>query len=350
MDALLLYLFGAASFLPHGYCLLWRPDLVAMHVVSDGIIALAYFSIPAAIFAFVRRRPDFRQHRIATLFILFIVLCGVTHLVGVWTLWQPVYGLQGLIKALTAAVSLLTAILLWPLLPRLVALPSPALLGEKAARLEAEIRRREGVEQALRVAHDALEERVAERTRELSAAKAAAEHLAMHDGLTQLANRRLLQRRLDQAFADSAASGRGFTLVVVDLDDFKAVNDQLGHLAGDALLVETARRLEGCVRPHDLVARLGGDEFAILAGSCDNPTAAASLAERAVAMLVGPFRVAGQTVRPKASIGLAVGRPGIDDPLSLLALADRAAYVAKRAGGNRWHLLTGERLALPAPA
>ena len=201
MDSLLLDLFGAAAFVPHGYCLLWRPDLVAMHAVSDGVIALTYFSIPAAIFAFVRRRPDFRHYRVASLFILFIMLCGITHAVGVWTLWQPVYGLQGLVKVLTATVSLITAIALWPLLPELLAQPSPALLNGKAERLEAEIRRRELVELALRAAHGELEQRVAERTCELAAAKAEAEHAALHDGLTHLGNRRLLQRQLD-------ASGR----------------------------------------------------------------------------------------------------------------------------------------------
>ena len=350
MNSLLLYLFGAAAFVPHGYCLLWRPDLVAMHAVSDSLIALAYFSIPAAIFAFVRRRPDFRQHRIAMLFILFIMLCGITHVIGVWTLWQPVYGLQGLVKVLTAAVSLITAVALWPLLPKLLALPSPALLAEKAERLEAEIARRELVELALRSAHAELERRVAERTRELSVAKAEAEHLALHDGLTHLGNRRLLQRQLDAAVAESRRSQRSFTLVVIDLDDFKDVNDSFGHPAGDALLVETARRLLGCVREYDLVARLGGDEFAILAASCADGAAARALAGRVVATLDRPVAHGDRQLRAPASVGVAVSRPGIDDPTSLLAEADRAAYAAKRAGGNRWQLFGDAHQAAVSPA
>ena len=345
MDALLPYLFGAAAFVPHGYCLLWRPDLVAMHAVADGVIALAYFSIPAAIFAFVRRRPDFRHYRVATLFILFIMLCGITHLIAVWTLWQPVYGLQGLVKVLTATVSLFAAIALWPLLPKLLALPSPALLHEKTRRLEAEIRRRELVELALRAAQGELEQRVAERTRELAAAKAEAEHLALHDGLTHLGNRRLLQRRLDAAIRESRRSHRRFALIVIDLDDFKAVNDSFGHPAGDALLVETARRLLGCVRQYDLVARLGGDEFAILAASCNDRAAAQTLAGRVVAALDRPVPHGDRQLRAAASVGVAVSRPGTDDPASLLADADRAAYAAKRAGGNRWQLFSDARQA-----
>lgn len=350
MDPLLHYLSGAAAFVTHGFCLLWRPGLVAMHAVSDGVIALVYFSIPAAIFMFVRRRPDFRHRRVALLFIVFIVLCGVTHAIGVWTLWQPVYGLQGLIKALAATVSLLTAVVLWRMLPRLLALPTPALLAEKATRLEAEIARRGLVEQALRTAQANLEERVAERTRELGAAKAEAEHMALHDGLTLIANRRLMQRQLAAALAESRRGGRKFALLVIDLDAFKAVNDTYGHPAGDALLVEVARRLLGCVRQYDLVARFGGDEFAILAPSCHDEAAAGALAERVVAALDRPFCHGYCQLRAAASVGVALGRPDLDGPASLLTEADRAAYAAKRAGGNRWQLFRSDHQGVFSPA
>ncbi len=350
MEVLLAYLFGAAAFVPHGYCLLWRPDLVAMHAISDGLIALAYFSIPAAIYTFVRRRPDFRHHRVAGLFILFITLCGVTHVIGVWTLWQPVYGLQGLVKLLTALVSVATAIALWPLIPKLLALPSPALLAEKAERLEAEIRRRELVELALRAAYADLERRVAERTHDLAAAKAEAEHEALHDGLTQLANRRCFQQRLDELHQESLEAQSSFALFVADLDDFKQVNDTHGHLVGDAILIEVARRLSASVRQYDLVARLGGDEFAILARSCTDNDDARRLARRLVATLQQPFRHEGHELWPRASIGIALTRPSIDDPTSLFASADRAVYAAKRAGGNCWRLFAEARQASPSPA
>jgi PAS domain S-box-containing protein len=157
------YLLETASFLPHGFCLLWRPDLVALHVVSDLTVGFAYFSIPLAILAFLRRRPDFEYRWVAYLFAAFILLCGTTHFADVMLLWQPYYGLDGMIKLVTAVVSVTTAALLWALLPRIIALPSPRLLQEANHRLEAEIRERWAAEGQLRQARDDLERQVAER-------------------------------------------------------------------------------------------------------------------------------------------------------------------------------------------
>jgi len=126
MTDLLTYLFGAASFIPHGYCLLWRPDLVAMHAVSDGLIALAYVSIPVTMLTFLRKRPDIQgnSRKIAHLFIAFILACAAAHLIALTTLWWPVYGAQGLIKVLTAVISIVTAVVAWQVLPKLLAIPS----------------------------------------------------------------------------------------------------------------------------------------------------------------------------------------------------------------------------------
>src|SRR3954465_15737108 len=99
------YLFGAANFLPHGFCLLWRPDLVAMHVVADLAIGLAYFSIPLAILAYLRRKPEFEYRGTASLFAAFIVLCGLTHFAAIAMLWGPAYGLDGMLKLVTGVVS-----------------------------------------------------------------------------------------------------------------------------------------------------------------------------------------------------------------------------------------------------
>jgi two-component sensor histidine kinase/PAS domain-containing protein len=162
------YLFGAASFLPHGFCLLWRPDLVALHVVSDLAIGLAYFSIPVAIVAYLRRKPDFEYRGTAGLFATFIVLCGFTHIMGLATLWWPAYGLDGMLKAVTAVVSVVTAISLWPLLPKIIEIPSPWMLQKTNARLEQEIAERLAAEAALRQMHAELERRVLERTAELA--------------------------------------------------------------------------------------------------------------------------------------------------------------------------------------
>lgn len=123
MSAILSYLFGAASFMPHGYCLLWRPDLVAMHAISDTLIAIAYFSIPVGLWSILRRILDAGFRRLFALFAAFILLCGLTHVVEVATLWWPVYGLLALVKAATAVVSLIAAYSLWPAIPRALAIP-----------------------------------------------------------------------------------------------------------------------------------------------------------------------------------------------------------------------------------
>lgn len=170
--AIIDYIFGAASFVPHGFCLAWRPDLVALHAISDLLIALAYFAIPAAIITFVRRRDDLQPAhvRLAGLFVAFILACGVTHLMGLITLWYPAYGLDGLMKLATAAVSVATAVMLWPLIPVLVALPSQSDLREANRRLTQEVEAHRGTMEALRAAQRDLERRVADRTRDLAIA------------------------------------------------------------------------------------------------------------------------------------------------------------------------------------
>ncbi len=169
LDDILDYLFGAASFAPHGVCLLWRPDLVAMHAIGDALTALAYLIIPAAILYFVRRRPDLgpEQLRVGALFSAFILACALTHIAGFVTLWEPLYGLQGLIKMGTAAISLATAWAIWALMPQLLAIPSPVLLAEANGRLTAEIAAKEAALAELRAAREGLEREVAARTAEL---------------------------------------------------------------------------------------------------------------------------------------------------------------------------------------
>jgi signal transduction histidine kinase len=131
---------GLSQLLPHGVCFLWDESLLLLHVVSDSIIALAYYSIPIALIFFVRQRRDLAFSWIFVLFAVFIVACGTTHVLGIWTIWYPAYWLDGMVKALTATVSLITAILLWPLIPKALALPSPAQL--RSAYLELEERNR----------------------------------------------------------------------------------------------------------------------------------------------------------------------------------------------------------------
>lgn len=170
MGLLVEYLFGAASFVPHGYCLLWRPDLVAMHAISDAAIAFAYLSIPVAIGVFLHRRRDLEHRGLAALFAAFVFACGLTHLVGLVTLWVPVYGLLGLVKAITAVLSVVTAALLWPLIPKLVALPSPKALATANGALQQRIAEADAARAELEAHKAELERRVAERTAELVAA------------------------------------------------------------------------------------------------------------------------------------------------------------------------------------
>lgn len=171
MEAVLLYLFGAASFIPHGYCLLWRPDLVAMHAFGDAFTALAYLLIPAAIVYFLRqRRGDLQREHfgIAALFAAFIIACAITHLANLLTLWWPLYGLQGIIKVATALISLATAGFIWHLMPGLLALPSPADLTRANDALRAEIEAKNNALAQLGEARASLEAKVAERTQDLA--------------------------------------------------------------------------------------------------------------------------------------------------------------------------------------
>lgn len=186
MDQLLTYLFGAASFIPHGYCLLWRPDLVALHVGGDGLTALAYFLIPAAIVHFLRRRRDLaaEHRRMAALFVTFILACALSHVAGLVTLWYPFYGLQGLIKAGTALVSLTTAAFIWSLIPALLKLPSPADLARANERLTAEIAAKETALAQLEAARSTLEQKVAERTQDLTRANQRFELALANSGIT----------------------------------------------------------------------------------------------------------------------------------------------------------------------
>jgi PAS domain S-box-containing protein len=115
----------SSMFSPHGICLLWEPELIWLHVVSDALIALAYFSIPFALAIFVLKRRDLRFGWVYWSFGIFIMACGLTHVLSIYTLWVPVYGIEGLVKAATAAASVFTAGMLWPLLPKLLTIPSP---------------------------------------------------------------------------------------------------------------------------------------------------------------------------------------------------------------------------------
>jgi PAS domain S-box-containing protein len=155
-------------FIPHGHCYLWNTQLVGLHLVSDLTIAIAYFSIPLTLFYFVEQREDLPFNWIFTLFGAFIIFCGITHLLEVWTLWHPMYWLSGAVKAITAIVSAYTAIVLVRLIPQALKLPSPAQLEAANRELQQQIRDRELAEAQIQQLNEELEARVAARTQELA--------------------------------------------------------------------------------------------------------------------------------------------------------------------------------------
>jgi PAS domain S-box-containing protein len=142
-------LLDSSMFSPHGICLLWEPELIWLHVVSDAVIATAYFSIPFALAIFVSKRRDLKFGWVFWAFAVFILACGLTHVMSIYTLWVPIYGIEGLVKAATAAASIFTAGALWPLLPKLLAIPSPFELRKVQAALEEEESKSRDSEQLL---------------------------------------------------------------------------------------------------------------------------------------------------------------------------------------------------------
>lgn len=138
------------SLSPHGICLLWRPELIWLHVGSDLLIGMAYFSIPIVLSVFVSKRPDIVFSWVFWAFAVFILACGTTHFFSIWTLFVPDYGLEGLVKVATALVSVVTAIGIWPLLPKALALPSPDQLRRANEALRAGIAERDAALEALK--------------------------------------------------------------------------------------------------------------------------------------------------------------------------------------------------------
>ncbi|QLE56813.1 ATP-binding protein [Nostoc sp. TCL26-01] len=168
MSELWTYFFNSSPFIPHGHCYLWKTDLVWLHIVSDGLIALAYYSIPATLFYFVRKRQDLPFYWIFLLFSGFIVACGTTHVMEIWTLWYPTYWMSGFLKAVTATISVFTAIALIPLVPQALALPSPTQLEQANQELQTQIAERLRIEAELRKYQNHLEELVNLRTDEIT--------------------------------------------------------------------------------------------------------------------------------------------------------------------------------------
>lgn len=273
-------------FVPHGHCYLWHPSLVSAHVISDAVIAASYYAIPAALMFFASRRDDIPYPWIFALFSSFIVACGTSHVMAIITVWHGWYWASAWVKSVTALISAATAIILIPLMPKLLALPK-----------------------------------------------------AFHDSLTQLPNRTLFTQQIDEELGRvRQRRNYQFGLLLIDLDGFKGINDTLGHNCGDELLVQVAERLRNCVRHHDLVARYGGDEFAIVLGDVKEIENALQVAERITEELNTPFILGGITRTISGSVGVRLANDAEISPNRLVNDADDALYKAKEQGKNQYVL------------
>lgn len=211
--------------------------------------------------------------------------------------------------------------------------------------VEAELRRKDGtrlwVVQNLTMSADHFHMTVVD----ISDRKRAEEQIefhAYHDVLTMLPNRKLFMDRLRQNLTHARRAGAPLAVMFIDLDQFKAVNDTLGHNAGDEVLLEMAKRLCGCVRADDTVARLGGDEFSIVLSELRRPEDAGRVAEKIISAVQRPMIIGGVPIEVSASIGIALYPADGMDAESLLRNADSAMYRAKEAGRNTYQLCTDD--------
>jgi diguanylate cyclase (GGDEF)-like protein len=179
--------------------------------------------------------------------------------------------------------------------------------------------------------------RLADSLAALTELKEELRYQALHDSLTLLANRTLFREKVELALEDCKDRLRFVAVLFLDLDDFKVVNDSLGHAAGDQMLIAVAGRLQGACRPGDTVARLGGDEFAVLVENITDTSEALVVADRITEKLNAVFSVDGKKVGTRASIGIAFADQG-EDPDQLLRNADAAMYAAKRNGKGAWQV------------
>ena len=248
MDELLSTFGATAGFMPHGHCYLWTPALLWTFVAAEGIIVLSYFSIPFGLMYLVRQRPDFRFGWIGTLFSLFIFACGATHLMGIWTIWNPDYWVDAALRVVTAAVSLLAAVLLWPLIPRVLGQPSIRQLEDAIGQLQAEVARRTAAEAELALSNQALQQR----SHQLDAANQELQAFAYsvsHDLRAPLRGIDGWSLALAEDYGHQLdATARGY------LQTIRGETQRMGRLIEDMLVLSRVIRSDVRSEPVDLTA------------------------------------------------------------------------------------------------
>lgn len=286
--ALLRYLHNILNnqgYAPHGFCLLWQPELIWTHVMADAITALAYFTIPIALVMLVRRRGDIAFSWVFICFAVFILACGATHIISIITLWYPIYGIQALVKALTAVVSVATAAALWPLMPKLLAIPSPTQLRLANEALAARVVERDAAIEQLQAEiaeRKSIQAQLAERSRELDIARSVAESASQaksnflanmsHElrtplnavmGYAQLMMReKTLEERHQHAARTIHDSGQHLLTLINDILDLSKIE------AGKLELYPTSIDLQGFLKGIAAIMRVRTEEKA-LEFTCD---------------------------------------------------------------------------------
>ncbi|MFM6193275.1 MAG: putative bifunctional diguanylate cyclase/phosphodiesterase [Planktothrix sp.] len=214
----------------------------------------------------------------------------------------------------------------------------PFQFEEVLARVQNQLALR-AAELEVRILNAELEARVKERTQQLEEANAKLLQMALHDALTGLPNRALLMTDLNQSIQQAKADPNyQFAVLFLDCDRFKVVNDSLGHLVGDELLILISRRLNLYIKPQNTLARLGGDEFAILLTEIPNSHHAIELADQILESFSKPFQLERHEVFINASIGIVIGHDEYNEPEHLLRDADTAMYRAKALGKGQYHI------------
>ncbi|NND18307.1 MAG: hypothetical protein HKN98_06975 [Silicimonas sp.] len=250
-----------SQYMPHGMCLLWQPWLVILWAGSDVLIAAAYFAIPIALLSVVRQRDDLKHKGLILLFAGFITLCGLTHLLSVVTLWYPIYPAQGLVKLATGIVSATTAVVLFRLVPTLVAIPSRAELELRNARLSAEIESHDRTLAELRAIRDNLEIEVAERTAELQSANtklATVAREAVHRSRNLLSVVGSIARQSARGTEDTKTFIDNFQARLAVLADATATVLAEDHVPSADLGTVIRKQLEPVMETYGARVRVGG--------------------------------------------------------------------------------------------